>query len=71
MPYYKQTERYFCPNHQRWYFRNRSGLRCLVNHPPGSCCHEYESEAPAPTLKETVMSEEFIQKKLVTRDRSR
>jgi hypothetical protein len=47
MPYFNSNEGiYYCPVHRSWY--KPSGLRCLVVHAPGTCCHEYEKPCGAP-----------------------
>lgn len=48
MPYFPRREEkaYFCSNCNKWYIP--SGLSCRVKHPPGSCCHLYETESPMP-----------------------
>jgi hypothetical protein len=43
-PYFPTEEerRYVCPNCENTY--QPTGAQCLVNHAPGTCCHEYETE---------------------------
>lgn len=51
MPYFpKPVERaYRCPGCGGWFIPGYQS--CLVAHPPGSCCHEYETPAqPPPAL---------------------
>jgi hypothetical protein len=49
MPYFptESESAYYCPNCKVWYTRAR--MSCLVNHPPGDCCHEYERRVDQPT----------------------
>jgi len=49
MPYYPKDEErsYHCPNCKQWYIP--TGLNCLVNHPPGTCCHLYDTITTDPT----------------------
>lgn len=56
MPYdLKASEaRYFCPNCRVWYgpHPSRQQIACLVQHPPGSCCHYAERIVDAPSTEQ-------------------
>ncbi len=45
-PRYVENSSYFCPNCKAWY--RRSNVSCTVAHSPWSCCHEHETQVPAP-----------------------
>jgi hypothetical protein len=48
-PYFPQRKDippYFCPKCKSWWYHGNTV--CCVAHPPGSCCHEYESPASDP-----------------------
>ena len=48
MPYFPthKESQYRCPSCGGYYYRGSTV--CLVLHPPGTCCHEYEQPAPTP-----------------------
>ena len=53
-PYYECT--YSCPVCGGVYTMSNPALRCLVLHPPGSCCHIYErklNDTQLPTTENT------------------
>src|SRR5205809_7870097 len=62
MPYFptKQESAYFCPNCQAWY--TRATMHCLVIHPPGTCCHEYEHQMEDPRREPSVYNEDLIRR---------
>lgn len=41
MPYFPTQEesKYQCPKCKGIYVRHKNNIGCLVNHPPGTCCH--------------------------------
>ena len=50
MPYFKREIEniYWCPNCKAWF--TVAKINCLVKHPAGTCCHEYEKTVSGPPM---------------------
>lgn len=47
---YPEGTEYTCPNCGERYIAGSKNLQCLVNHPPGDCCHYTNARVPTPHL---------------------
>ena len=50
----KVVDIYYCSKCEKYYISQtgRVQMRCLVNHPPDTCCHFSEKEVSKKTFKE-------------------
>lgn len=48
MPYFPRPEetKYYCPNCKQWFIPGNAS--CCVLHPPGTCCHLYDTPTTPP-----------------------